>query len=82
MTLAKRLEEQAKKEARANAPKLGEFGEEGGTLRVFNFAGGGFDSIMQLGVTHALLVNKGRSPDVVVGVSAGALDIKAKTVVM
>ena len=32
-------------------------GEDNGIVRVLNFAGGGFDTVMQLGVTHSLLVN-------------------------
>ncbi|GEM_PF-1016024 len=42
-------------------------------VRVINFAGGGFDSIMQLGVIHALMVIQGRPPDAVVGLSTGAI---------
>ncbi len=46
-------------------------------LRVLNFAGGGFDTIMQLGVAHALLVIQGRAPDAIVGISAGAIQAVA-----
>jgi len=42
-------------------------------IRVLNFSGGGFDSVMQLGVAHALIVRGGKAPDVVVGFSAGAI---------
>lgn len=52
-------------------------GTDGEILRVLNFSGGGFDTTMQLGVTHALLVNQGKAPDVVVGVSAGAIEAAA-----
>ena len=52
-------------------------GEDGETLRVLNFTGGGFDTTMQLGVTHALLVSQGKAPDVVVGISAGAIEAAA-----
>lgn len=52
---------------------IGPIGQDGSTLRVLNFSGGGFDTVMQLGVTHALLVMQGKAPDVVVGVSAGAI---------
>ncbi len=48
-------------------------GTDRSTIRVLNFSGGGFDSVMQLGVTHALLVNGGKAPDVVVGLSTGAI---------
>jgi predicted acylesterase/phospholipase RssA len=56
------------------APVLGTRGEP---LRVLAFAGGGLDTVMQLGVTHALLVSKGRAPDIVSGVSAGAINAVA-----
>jgi len=62
--------------------RIGQIGEDGKTLRVLNFSGGGFDSIMQLGVTHALLVSQGKAPDVVVGVSAGAIQAVALADVM
>ncbi len=47
------------------------------TVRTLNFAGGAFDSIMQIGVAHALLVIQGRAPDAVVGVSVGAVNAAA-----
>ena len=77
MTLAAHLEEQLEKQKDENTARLQKIGEDQGTLRVLNFSGGGFDSVMQLGVTHALLVNQGRSPDIVVGVSAGAIHAAA-----
>jgi hypothetical protein len=44
------------------------------TLRVYTFSGGGFDSAMQLGVVHALLLaSEEEWPDLVTGVSAGAI---------
>lgn len=46
-------------------------------IRAINFAGGGFSTIMQLGVTHALMTIQGRAPDAVVGVSAGAVQAAA-----
>jgi len=52
-------------------------GRPGCPIRVLNFAGGGFDTIMQLGVAHALLVIQGRAPDAIVGVSAGAIQAVA-----
>ena len=52
-------------------------GESGRPVRVLNFAGGGFDTIMQLGVAHALLVIQGRAPDAIVGASAGAVQAAA-----
>ncbi|HEX6201771.1 MAG TPA: patatin-like phospholipase family protein, partial [Thermoanaerobaculia bacterium] len=46
-------------------------------IRVLLFAGGGFGTSMQLGVAHALLVSRGKAPDLVVGVSAGAINAAA-----
>ena len=47
------------------------------TVRALNLAGGGFDTIMQLGVAHALVTIQGRAPDMIVGVSAGAVHAAA-----
>jgi len=52
-------------------------GEKDRAIRAINFGGGGFDTLMQLGVTHALLVIQGRAPDAVVGISAGAIQAAA-----
>ncbi|MGD8912509.1 MAG: hypothetical protein PVJ68_07190, partial [Candidatus Thiodiazotropha sp.] len=52
-------------------------GESGRSLRVLNFAGRGFDTIMQLGTAHALLVIQGRAPDAIVGISSGAIQAVA-----
>jgi len=41
------------------------------------FSGGAFGTAMQLGVAHALLVSRNEAPDVVVGVSAGAVNAAA-----
>lgn len=46
-------------------------------LRALAFGGGAFDTIMQLGVVHALLVSRGKAPDHVVGISAGAVNAAA-----
>src|SRR5262249_24662137 len=46
-------------------------------VRALAFSGGGYDPALQLGVTHALLVSRGKAPDVVVGVSAGAANAVA-----
>jgi len=64
---------------KADADRIGHDGE---ILRAFNFSGGGFNTVMQLGVTHALLVTQGRAPDVVVGVSAGSIQATALAEVM
>jgi predicted acylesterase/phospholipase RssA len=77
VSLAARLQEQRDMRDKAAQDQSKQIGEDGGTLRVLNFSGGGFDAVMQLGVTHALLVNQGRAPDIVVGVSAGAIHAAA-----
>jgi predicted acylesterase/phospholipase RssA len=58
----------------APPPSLGEIGQP---VRALAFGGGLFDTAMQLGVVHALLVSRGRTPDVVVGISAGAVNAVA-----
>lgn len=50
---------------------------DGRRLRALAFAGGGFDTAMQLGVVHALLVASGAAPDYVGGISAGAVNAAA-----
>jgi predicted acylesterase/phospholipase RssA len=52
---------------------------ESGDLRIraLTFGGGAFDTVMQLGVAHALLVRDGVAPDHVVGISAGAINAAA-----
>lgn len=45
--------------------------------RALAFTGGGIDTVMQLGVAHALLVSRSAPPDYVVGVSAGAINAAA-----
>jgi len=50
---------------------------QGEHYRVLAFAGGGFDTAMQLGVAHALLVSDSKPPNCVVGVSAGAMNAAA-----
>lgn len=78
-TLLKEQREMNDKAANKDSPPIGKDGE---IVRVLSFAGGGFDTVMQLGVTHALLVNQGKAPDVVVGVSAGAIEAAALAEVM
>jgi predicted acylesterase/phospholipase RssA len=46
-------------------------------LRALAFDGGGFDTAMHLGVAHALLVSRGKAPDYVAGLSAGAITATA-----
>ncbi len=52
-------------------------GDAGRPVRALSFSTGLFDTAMQLGVAHALLVIRGRAPDVIVGVSAGAVNAAA-----
>lgn len=54
-----------------------QIGADGQPVRAIAFGGGQFDTAMQLGVIHALLVSRGRPPDVVIGVSAGAVNAVA-----
>jgi len=57
-------------------------GEPGQPIRAIAFAGGGFDTAMQLGVIHALLVARAKLADVVVGASAGAINAVAMAEVL
>jgi len=66
--------DEGRTQARQRKPMIG---RDGCAVRVVNFAGGGFDSIMQLGVVHALMVIQGRPPDAVVGMSTGAIPAAA-----
>jgi predicted acylesterase/phospholipase RssA len=52
-------------------------GKDGLPVRAIAFSSGAFDTAMQLGVVHALLTIQGKAPDVVVGVSAGAINAAA-----
>ncbi|MGH8189109.1 MAG: patatin-like phospholipase family protein, partial [Steroidobacteraceae bacterium] len=52
-------------------------GGPGRVVRALHLGSGGFDTIMHLGVAHALCVIQGRAPDVVVGISAGAIHAAA-----
>ena len=45
--------------------------------RVISFPGAGFDTVMQMGVVHALLVTRRKAPDMVGGVSVGAITATA-----
>ncbi len=48
-------------------------GHPGEEVLALAFGGGGFDTAMQLGVVHALVVSESRPPHAVVGISAGAI---------
>jgi predicted acylesterase/phospholipase RssA len=66
--------------AEARAPDW--IGPDDAPIRALAFSGGTFDTAMQLGVIHALLVSQGKAPDVVVGTSAGAVHAVALAEVM
>ena len=51
--------------------------EDDRRLRVVALSAGGFNTVMQLGVAHALLVLDGKPPDYIVGLSAGAINAAA-----
>ncbi len=55
----------------------GTIGKAGQPVHAIAFSSGGINTVMHLGVTHALLVIQGKAPDAVVGVSAGALSAAA-----
>jgi len=42
-------------------------------FRVFSFPGAGFDTVLHMGVVHALLVTRRKAPDMVAGISVGAI---------
>jgi predicted acylesterase/phospholipase RssA len=48
-------------------------GRPGEPIRALAFGAGGVDAVMQLGVAHALIVADAKPPDVVVGISTGAV---------
>jgi predicted acylesterase/phospholipase RssA len=45
--------------------------------RVIAFPGAGFDAVMQMGVVHALMVTRRKAPDMVAGISVGAINATA-----
>lgn len=45
--------------------------------RVISFPGAGFDTVMQMGVVHALLVTRRKSPEMVAGISVGSITATA-----
>ena len=38
-------------------------------FRMFSFPGAGFDTVLQMGVVHALLVTRRQAPDMAAGIS-------------
>lgn len=59
-----------------------ELGRPDQPVRVLAFSAGAYDTVIQLGVVHALLVGRFRAPDMVVGVSVGAVNAVALAEVM
>jgi predicted acylesterase/phospholipase RssA len=47
------------------------------TYRVVSFPGAGLDTVLQMGVIHALLVTRRKAPDMVAGISVGAITAAA-----
>jgi hypothetical protein len=45
--------------------------------RVISFPGAGLDTVMQMGVVHALLVTRRQAPDMAAGISVGAITATA-----
>jgi len=60
------------------APAAAMLGKPGQPVRALAFSGGLFDTAMQLGVAHALLVSRAEPPDIAVGVSTGAVNAVAQ----
>jgi predicted acylesterase/phospholipase RssA len=52
-------------------------GRDDQPIRVLSLASGGFETARQLGVAHALLVSRGKPPEMVIGASAGAVNAVA-----
>ncbi|TCO92011.1 patatin-like phospholipase [Chthoniobacter flavus] len=48
-----------------------------GIYRVVSFPGAGLDTVLQMGVIHALLVTRRKAPDMVAGISVGAITAAA-----
>jgi predicted acylesterase/phospholipase RssA len=63
----------------ANTEPIGSAGQ---VVRVLTFGGGGFDTVVQLGATHAFVVSDAAPPDVVIGISVGAVQAAAMAEVL
>src|SRR5579862_7985657 len=60
------------------APQTAEAGSTAErTYRVVSFPGAGLDTVVQMGVIHALLVTRRKAPDMVAGISVGAITAAA-----
>ena len=51
--------------------------EPGQPFRVFSFPGAGLDTILHLGLVHAMLVTRRKAPEMVSGISVGAITATA-----
>jgi predicted acylesterase/phospholipase RssA len=51
--------------------------EGGQPFRVFSFPGAGFDTVLHMGLAHAFLVTRRKAPDMVAGISVGAITATA-----
>ena len=62
----------------ASAPKTSVTGSAAKRpYRVVSFPGAGLDTVLQMGVIHALLVTRRKAPDMVAGISVGAITAAA-----
>lgn len=51
--------------------------DAGQPFRVFSFPGAGFDTVFHMGMVHAMLVSRRKAPDMVSGISVGAITATA-----
>jgi predicted acylesterase/phospholipase RssA len=51
--------------------------ESGQPFRVFSFPGAGLDTVLHMGLVHAMLVTRRKAPDMVAGISVGAITATA-----
>jgi predicted acylesterase/phospholipase RssA len=51
--------------------------KSGQTFRVFSFPGAGLDTFLHMGLAHAMLVTRRKAPDMVAGISVGAITATA-----
>lgn len=65
--------EAASSDPKTTLPPQGSGGLGTRPFRVISFPGAGLDTVMQMGVVHALLVTRRRPPDMVAGISVGAI---------
>lgn len=51
-------------------------------FRIFSLPGAGFDTVMQMGILHALLVTRRKAPDMIAGISVGSITATAMAEVL